>query len=675
SVGLYDVKAGNVLSITPIPNGWFGLCWEGNDRLFASGGNNDCVYRLDRDGDKLVLKDSIHIGAKGANISVAGIDGDKNFLYVTGLRDSALYVVSMEQHVVIKRIPLGGVGYTALRSKNHPYVFVSEWGDVNVDVVDLDSMKVIKKIPVGYHPSAMVEDAHSKRLFVACSGDNAVGIVKLDGFECKQRFSASPITTITPGSMPNALAVSPDGTRLYVANGGNNAVVVYSIAESEKMGVMGWIPAGWFPDAVIATKEKLYVLNAKGNAVLDSTNRSACILYKGTLESIPGPYEGEFKRYTQQLAKNTPYFIRHGKDTCENSPIPDSAGLASPIKYVFYIVKDNASYDQVFGDMKEGNGDAGLCEYPESVTPNQHALAREFTLLDNVYADGDASADGHNWTLGAWCDDYTNKLMTAYYGNRGEPWEFTGQTALTIPKVGYLWDYCDWKGKKIRIYGEFTDAANDTLSEAPRAVTNDLAGMIVEDYPSFDLSIMDTLRWQKWKYEFDKFVEHHVLTSAMVIHLPNDHTAGNASGFRTPRAMVADNDLAIGKIVEAISHSSFWSQSAIFIVDNNTGNARDHVDPHRTVALVVSPYVKRKAVDHTMYTTSGILATMERIIGIPPMSEYDQSARIMCDAFTMDASLTPFNAIIPSVDLNERNGGSANAAERDSRENNINTRQ
>ncbi|HZV12719.1 MAG TPA: bifunctional YncE family protein/alkaline phosphatase family protein [Candidatus Kapabacteria bacterium] len=677
TVGLFDVKLNKVVSTTPLPNGWFGLCWGNDERLFASGGYEDCVYQLQLVQDSLVLTDSIPIGSAGqrGQIGVAGVDNDKNFLYVTGLRDSILYVVSIEQHAVVKRIPLGGIGYAPLRSKKFPYVFVSEWSGFAVDVVDLDSMKVIKNIPVGFHPSAMAEDARSKRLFVACSGDNAVSIVDIAAFDCKQRFSTTPFTTLVPGSMPNALAVSPDGTRLYVANGGNNAVVVYSITDSPKMGVMGWIPTGWFPDAVIATKEKLYVLNAKGNASLDTAERTACIMYKGTLESIPGPYVGEFKRYTQQLASNTPYYAHHRETVCSNSPIPDSAGLPSPIKYIIYIVKDNASYDQVFGDMVEGNGSEKFCEYPESVTPNQHALAREFVLLDNFYADGDAATDGHSWTLGGWCTDYASKLATSYYGNRGEPWEFTGQSALAMPKVGYLWDYCDWKGKKVRLYGEFTEATHDTLSAPAQGVANNLFGMVVEDYPSFNLSVMDTVRWKKWQYEFDKFEAHHVLPNVIVIHLPNDHTAGVAPGYRTPRAMAADNDLALGKIVASVSHSPFWKQSAIFVVENNTANARDHVDPHRTVALVISPYAKRHTVDHTMYSTTGMLATIERIVGIPPMSEYDQSARVMCNAFTTDPAFMPYDVRMPKVDLDERNPGAEKATGSLSYDKSISTRQ
>jgi len=659
SVGLYSTETGYVLSMLHLPNGWFGLTWASTSRLFASGGNAGCIYEIDVVNDSLVLRDSIPIRDGSRRMCVAGIDAgmnrDSNYLYVTVNTDSALFIVDATTRTVVKRVSIGGIGYEPLRSKRYPYVYVSEWDGEVVDIIDIDSMKSIKQVPVGYHPGALVEDVKHERLFAACPGDNVVAIINIPPLICRQRLSTSPFETKMPGSIPTALTLSPKGDRLYICNAGNNAIVAFNVGNPEKMNVMGWIPSGYYPSSIAVTNKTLYILNAKGSAMLDSSATTKpedeCILYRGTLESIPVPSLQDFKGYTQEVLHNTPYFSRRVNQSCGNIVVPDTGGTPSPIKYIFYIVKGQTTYDQILGDMKEGNGDSALCEYPENVTPNQHALAREFALCDNFYADGDAEADGQNWAMGGYCPDFVEKMIPVYYGNHGEPWQFTGQSSLTFPKVGFLWDYCDWKNKKIRVYGEFTEPYRDSLSAAPKSIETHLFGMLAQSYPSDTASVSDSARLRKWLREFEVFEVHDYITSVTVLSLPDDRISIGTGDKNSQRDCVADNDAALGKIVEAITHSRFWDKAVIFVVERAGKSGADHVDPHRTAVQVISPYTKRHSVDHTMYSTASVLKTIEHITGLPAMSQFDESAQLMCNAFTETPVMTPYMALKPCTSM------------------------
>ncbi|HYT32772.1 MAG TPA: alkaline phosphatase family protein, partial [Thermoanaerobaculia bacterium] len=367
------------------------------------------------------------------------------------------------------------------------------------------------------------------------------------------------------------------------------------------------------------------------------------------------------------------------------SPIPARVGGRSPIRHVFYVIRENRTYDQILGDMPEGNGDPNLCLFGEDVTPNAHALAREFVLLDNFYVDAEVSYDGHAFSTGAYATDAVEKIWPMNYGSRGGRYLSEGGGAmrnaygnLDAPEQGYLWDACNRAKVSVRSYGEFVNAPKQGSETPPtepeerekklemtgpfQASVPGLEGHICPDYPPFELSIPDNRRIDIWLKEFRQFDQDGKLPALSVIRLGGDHTSGAKAGFPTPRAMIAENDLALGRLVEAISKSRYWTESAIFVLEDDAQNGPDHVDAHRSVALVLSPYTKRHAVDSTLYTTSGMLRTMELILGLPPMSQYDAAAAPFYKAFQTKADPAPFAHLEARIPLDEMNDPAAPAA-------------
>jgi hypothetical protein len=372
-------------------------------------------------------------------------------------------------------------------------------------------------------------------------------------------------------------------------------------------------------------------------------------LFKGTLSIIPIPQTNQLKIFTQAVYRNTPY--NKTKETLASgepgNPIPMKLGDPSPIQYVFYIVKENRTYDQVLGDMPEGNGDTSLCLFGEKVTPNLHALAREFVLLDNFYVDGEVSADGHNWSFGAYATDYLEKTWVTSYGGRGGDYDAEGNRAIANNKKGFIWDYCKRAGISYRTYGEFAD---DYKPNIPA-----LKEHFCPYFTSWDQSVRDTTRVGQWKRDFDSLLAINAVPRLSTLRIINDHTEGLSKGRPTPFAHVADNDLAIGMFVEHLSKSSIWNNCAIFILEDDAQDGPDHVDAHRSTAYVAGGLVKRHFIDHTMYTTSSMLRTIELILGLEPMSQYDAAAEPMWRCFTSTANPTPFVQKPLQVNINEIN--------------------
>ena len=287
--------------------------------------------------------------------------------------------------------------------------------------------------------------------------------------------------------------------------------------------------------------------------------------------------------------------------------------------------------------MPTGNGDSTLCLFPGRVTPNQHAIAEQYVLLDNFYVNAEVSADGHNWTMAAYANDYVEKTWPTSYGDRGGSYDYEGSKEIAWPEDGFIWDYCQRAGVSYRSYGEFVYKGRSNLKS--------LKGHFDTDYPHYDLSVPDMVRFAKWKFDFDSLLAIEAVPQLSTIRLPNNHTAGARVGMPTPRAMVAENDLALGQMIEHISKSKIWNESAIFVVEDDAQNGPDHVDAHRSTAFVVSPYVKRQTVVSRMYTTTSMLRTIELILGLPPMSQYDAGATPMWRCFTPTPNNTAFTAL------------------------------
>lgn len=388
---------------------------------------------------------------------------------------------------------------------------------------------------------------------------------------------------------------------------------------------------------------------------------------QGALSIIELPDDAQLKAHTARVMALTAYTDAKRLAPANApvaSPIPQRVGGSSPIKHVFYVIRENRTYDQVLGDIGKGNSDPTLTLFGEDVTPNAHALARDFVLLDNFYADAEVSYDGHAFSTGAYATDAVEKLWPTNYGRRGGVYLSEGGWGdrnpygnLSAPPDGYLWDFAVRAGKTVRSYGEF--AERRTPESLVEATVPGLTGRVHPQYPPYDLDIPDNMRIDIWLKEFRQFEQNGTLPHLNIVRLGNDHTFGTRPGKPTPRAMVAENDVALGRLVEAISKSRYWRESAIFVLEDDAQNGPDHVDSHRSPALVVSPFVRRGAVDSTLYTTSGMLRTMELILGLPPMSQYDAAATPMYAAFQVTPVVTPFTALPARIALDERNGGGA----------------
>ncbi|HEX4851873.1 MAG TPA: alkaline phosphatase family protein, partial [Puia sp.] len=329
------------------------------------------------------------------------------------------------------------------------------------------------------------------------------------------------------------------------------------------------------------------------------------------------------------------------------NPIPMKVGDPSPIKYVFYIIKENRTYDQVLGDVVGGNGDTSLLLFGRQITPNQHALVEQFVLLDNFYCDAEVSADGHNWSMGAYADDYLEKTWPTSYGDRGGDYDGEGKRAIANNKTGFIWDHCKKAGISFRTYGEFADNYKPNLPV--------LKSHFCPYYTGWDLAVRDTVRFNQWRREFDSLLKMNAIPSLNTLRFGNDHTEGLAKGRPTPFAHVADNDLAVGKFIEYLSRSPIWNESVVFILEDDAQNGPDHVDAHRTTAYVMGGFVKRHYIDHTMYSTTSMLRTIELILGIPPMSQYDAAATPMWRCFSSTADTSSFTALPANVNLNDIN--------------------
>ncbi|WP_078670351.1 bifunctional YncE family protein/alkaline phosphatase family protein [Chitinophaga eiseniae] len=675
---LIDARQEILLDEVVIPRSWYGLAFSKDEKtLYASGANDNVVREYQLRNNKLVATDSIRLGAAWPKEKICptgmALDHSRNRLYVVTKEDSSLYLLDLSIKKVIQRIPLTAEAFTCLLSKDNKTLYISLWGGDAIAVYDIAAGKIVQEIKTGSHPNEIILSKNGKYLYVANANDNSVAVITTADGKVIENLHAALYPDAPTGSTTNGLALSEDNKTLYIANADNNCLAVFDVAHPGKSHAEGFIPVGWYPTCVRVSGKKVLVANGKGftsmanpegpnpvsrkdasgshqaNTRKDRPVQYIAGLFKGTLSIFREPGEKVLEQWSKIVYDNTPYTkekeLRAPGE--KGNPVPREAGQPSPIKYVFYVVKENRTYDQVLGDIKEGNGDSSLCIFPERITPNQHKLVRDYVLLDNFYVDAEVSADGHNWSMAAYATDYTEKTWPTSYGGRGGTYDYEGSRRIAYPKKGFIWDYCRRAGVSFRSYGEFTGEKSATLKT--------LEGHYCKDYPPYNLSILDVDRQQIWQRDFDSLLAADAVPRFNTIRLGNDHTSGMRKGAYSPYAAVADNDLAVGKLVEYISHSRIWNESAIFILEDDAQNGPDHVDAHRSTAYVISPYVKRNTVNHTMYSTSGMLRTMELILGLPPMSQYDAAATPMWELFTATPDLAPYVALQANVDIRERN--------------------
>ncbi len=454
------------------------------------------------------------------------------------------------------------------------------------------------------------------------------------------------------GSTPNSICLSHDGKTLLVANADNDNIAVVDVSERGRSRSLGFIPVGWYPTSVRFAEDDQVILVANGKGLWPKANPNGpkpterrmplneyiAGLFRGAVSFIDRPEPKRLARLTRRAFACSPLRrdaqVRAEHRAADN-PIPAKVGDPSPIRHCIYIIKENRTYDQVFGDVTAGNGDPTLCLFPAAVTPNHHALVEEFVLLDNFYAEGEVSADGHEWSMGAYATDFVEKLWPLNY--RGEDVDKIGYVSEgnyknATPKGGYLWDRAREAGVTYYSFGEFVKNAK-RVGEPGTATVPALEGHFDPLFRSFDLDYSDQDRASRFIDKLKQYEARGEMPQLTILRLPNDHTAGTRPEKPTPVAMVADNDLALGRVVEAVSHSKFWPETAIFVVEDDAQNGSDHVDAHRTVALVVSPYTKRAHVDSSFYSTSSMLRTMELVLGLEPMSQFDAAALPMYASF------------------------------------------
>jgi YVTN family beta-propeller protein len=678
SIQLIDTRTEKLLDVKEIPKAWYGLKFSADEKfLYASGGNDNWILKYRIANNKLVLADSIKLGDKWPEkISPAGIDIDdvKKTMYVVTKENNSLYVVDLVSKKTVYKDTLMEPAYSCLLSNNKKELYISLWGEKKVLVFDVASRKIISAINTDENPNELLLSKNGKLLFVANAGDNSVSVIDITKRKVLEVLNAALYPNAPTGSASNGLALSEDQKTLYVANADNNCLAVFDISNPGFSKSKGFIPVGWYPTNVKVIGKKIFVSNGKGFSSLpnakgpdpskhdqqvnyqhgDYKSKQSMIeyiggLFKGTMSIIDEPSAVQLAAYSKTVYENTPYSKERELNAKgePGNPIPMKVGDASPIKYVFYVIKENRTYDQVLADMPGGNGDTSLLLFGKNITPNQHKLAGEFVLLDNFYVDGEVSADGHNWSLAANANDYLEKTWPTDYGGRGGNYDAEGNREIANPDRGFIWDYCKKAGVTYRTYGEFADDYKANIKV--------LENHFCPYYTSWDESVRDTTRFYQWRREFDSLLGKNAVPQFNSLRFINDHTQGQSKNNPTPFAHVADNDLAVGMFVEYLSKSPIWKETAIFIVEDDAQNGPDHVDAHRTTAYVAGGFVKRKFVDHTMYSTSSMLRTIELILGLPPMSQYDAAAEPMWRCFNHTADLTPFQSVSALVDLNEKN--------------------
>ncbi|MBN1591602.1 MAG: bifunctional YncE family protein/alkaline phosphatase family protein [Pirellulales bacterium] len=683
------------------------------------------VYGVDEEGH-LSKHRSIQLTPRGkekrGGVVPAGLalDPNKKTLWVACNMVNVVSEVDLASGKELRKIDVGNAPYDVVCAGGK--VYVSNWagrrpgkGDptgpsgsaapVRVDprrhiasegsvsVIDPVQGKVIEEIVVGPHAAGLAASPDGRYVCVACANADLVTVIDTNHNQIVEHISTRPSSELLLGSAPNALLFDPDGKTLYISNGTNNAVAVVAFRPSRSR-IKGFLPTGWYPAGLALDPERqtLFVANIKGIGSRNTEKKGrrkvkGKVVWGfnsrepvGTVSIMPLPKEKAFRRCTQTVLTNNRlsearYAQAKPRRNARARPVPDRVGEPSIFKHVLYIIKENRTYDQVFGDMPEGEGDPNLCIFGEEVTPNHHKLAREFVLLDNFYCSGVLSADGHQWTDEAYVTDYIEKS----FGGWPRSYPYWGGDAMAYSPGGFIWDNVLAHGKTLRVYGEFVKATirwrdpsrkgrpsflecyrdyregTDKIEIKATAAIKTLEPYICPTSIGFPCIVSDQYRADQFLRELKQCEAKGQLPNFMIMLLPSDHTTGTRPGMPTPAASVADNDLAVGRIVEALSRSKFWPETCIFVVQDDPQNGFDHIDGHRTVALVVSPYTRRHAVDSTNYNQTSMVRTIEQILGLPPMNQFDASATPMASCFTNRPNFEPYTAVKNNIPLDQMN--------------------
>lgn len=670
-----------------------GLVFSPDGRtLYASAGGNNKIrtYSVSdghlAEGAPIMLPTTSTSGKK-LNPFPAGlaITPDGKRLVVADRLADAVTVVDLSNGTQ-QTTGIGHAPFGVILSPDGRRAWVTEQGANTVRALDIGGAQPVATgaITVGTHPNAVTRDRSGAHLYVANGDSDEISVIDAGNGSVVKTFSLAPYQGAKVGSNPDGLTLSADQRTLYVANAGNNDIAAVDVASGK---IRGLIPTAWYPTSVVATPDRLLVTNAKGLGAGPNngpghpnpedpgpTNPSqySGSMMVGTLSMIDGINDqAKLDQWTQQVRRNDGFDTAGQAPEVQSSVVPRHPGEPTPIKHVIYVVKENRTYDQEFGSIGQGNGDPSLNLFGEESAPNARAMQRKFSTVDNFYADAEVSAQGWNWTVAANSNPYSEQGWPANYSGRNHPYPSETGDPETAPNAdpanAYIWDRLAKAKIPFRNYG-FYVADQNGKSVAKDPVLN---ANTDPAFRGFDLNCPDsagtftappscgTPRINEWKREFDGYDKGGNLPAMEFVRLPNDHTAATKAGAPTPKAYVGDNDLALGQLVDAVSHSQYWKDTAIFVTEDDAQNGPDHVDAHRTISQVISPYSRTGAVDSTFYSTASMLRTMELLVGLPPLTQFDAYAAPMSRSFTTKPDFTPYTAVRPSYQLDQRNGANA----------------
>jgi YVTN family beta-propeller protein len=676
-IQIVDRSSGSVTQTIAQPAAFIGLTFSPDGKtLYASGGNDDVVYVYRWSGDRAAEDGKIVLQAKKDSKSdgtsyPAGLacSRDGRFLYVAENLGDSVVVIDTTSRKIVQRIVTDRYPYAVAADAHHLYV--SCWGDQTVNAFAITGEGRLGKrsqIAVARHPSALLLSGN--RLFVTSSTTDSISVIDITTSKVVRTFRDAPPTGPREGSTPNALTISADGKRLFVAEADSNAVAVF---DGIRGTLLGRVPTEWYPASLVRVGNDVVVVNAKGRGTHANLARAQPNQRNppGNRDHILGQFEGTLMQFSANVTANQLSELTQRVEKANGWDRMRNAPRYPPFKHVIYIIKENRTYDQVFGDMPEGDGDRSLLFFDENVSPNHHALARRFGLFDRFFTNAEVSPQGHNWSTAAYSSDYIEKTMPSQYSSRGRPYDYEGtnrnrlatdEDDVASPSTGYLWDLAMRKKISFRNYGEFVIEGKEVgRTEALIATKRMLTLHTCLDFPPFDLDITDQKRVNVWLGEFNRFVTDGNLPALQIVRLPNDHTHGTSPNKPTPRAYMADNDLGLGRIVEAVSKSPFWRDTVLFVVEDDAQNGPDHVDAHRSVLLIISAYNK-PGVIHRFTNTTDVLASIEEILGLDSMSQFDYYGRPLRGIFAATADLTTYTAARPNIDMNEKNPPAAKAA-------------
>jgi DNA-binding beta-propeller fold protein YncE/phospholipase C len=702
SVSLVDLETSRETARLTIGDGWRGLAFSpSGGKLYAGNGARGSLVEFNVSGATLAEQRKIDLYPSepaGSPHLIADIIAQNDRLLVLDGEQDKVLVVDPGEAKVLRTIPVARNPYAMLLAPEGTSIFISSWSTAQVVEYRISNGQEVSRIAVGAHPTDMLwlpipqqetrakgaddddDDTHpaaaSPRLAVACANTNSVYILAKTGanWRVKEKVNVALTPRQPVGMTPSSLALSPDQRRMYVGCSDANAIAVTDVTSAATK-VLGFLPTGWYPTAVRALRDgRLLVLNGKGMGShpnpdgpnpfrwpAPGTKKGYVAgIQEGSALLVPNFQSKDLEAYTKTVFENSPYrdSLLEKAGIVKGNPVPDTPGGPTPIRHVILLMKENRTYDQVLGDMREGNGDPNLVLFGENITPNHHKIAREFVLLDNFYVNADVSADGFYWTTAAIAPDTNQKTWPLSYARRiyarGNP----NPEGTRQAPGGHIWDKAAEAGVSFYNYG-FT-AVNLPSPPDTGVQIREVRDPVLKPHTNYnfrqhDRSFSDINRIQVFLNDLAEWEKKGEMPRLVIMTIGNDHTEGTRPGIRSPISCVADNDQALGIMVEGLTRSKFWSSTAMFVVEDDAQDGADHVDSHRSPAYVISPYTRRHSVDSTLYNTTSMLRTIELILGLKPMTMFDAAARPMANSFQASANLAPYHNESPRVPLNDKN--------------------